>query len=147
MIFSFRKPKPKAPIMKLVVPGRRDLGGSGWEEVTIRPSDDGGKIETERNETEAPATGFAHVIPAMGNLSTEEVNFIMEGALKSSEYESRHPRRQPITEAEIQAKVQQMWMDYMEQKIYAYEGKSTFGSGGHTQRQSWGGPKEFNPRS
>lgn len=146
MNFTFRKPKPKAPILKMVVPGRRDLGGSGWEEVEIRPSDDGGHIETERRAAEVPATGFAHIIPAMGNLSTEEVDFILEGALKASEYESRQPKREPVTEQRIQEIVQQMWLDYMEQKVYAYEGRSTFGRGGHTQRQSWGGPKEFNPR-
>lgn len=144
MIFGFKRPRPKAPILKMVVPGRRDLGGSGWEEVTLRPSDDGATIETERNATEAPATGLPHIIPAMGNLSTEEVNFIMEGSLKASEYESRHPRRQPVTDKEIQKMVQQMWMDYMEQKLRAFKGTSTFGLGGHTQRQSWGGDKNFN---
>ncbi len=146
MIFGFKRPKPKDPIMKMVVPGRRDLGGTGWEEVTIRPSDDGSRIETVREETQAPATGLPHIIPSMGNLSTEEVNFIMEGSLKASEYESRKPRRRPVTDKEIHDMVQQMWMDYMEQKVRAFDGRSTFGLGGHTQRQSWGGPKEFNPR-
>lgn len=146
MIFRFAKPKPKAPILKVVVPGRRDLGGTGWEEVTIRPSDDGTKIDTERVEAMAPASGHAHIIPAMGNLSTEEVDFILEGSLKASEYQSRNPTRRPITDAEIQQMAQQMWLDYLEQKIRAFKGTSTFGLGGHTQRQSWGGPKEFNPR-
>jgi hypothetical protein len=146
MIFKILKSKPKAPIMKMVVPGPRALGIQ-WEEVTLRPSEDGGHIETERQATAAPATGLAHIIPAMGNLSSEEVDFILEGSLKASEYESRKPRRQPVTDAEIQQMVQQMWLDYMEQKIRAFDGRSTFGLGGHTQRQSWGGPKEFNPRA
>jgi hypothetical protein len=146
MIFKFLKPKPKPPIMKMVVPGPRALG-IDWEEVTYRPSDDGGRIETERKATTAPATGYAHIIPSMGNLSTEEVNFIMEGSLKASEYQSRKPTRRPVTDAEIQAMAQQMWLDYLEQKIRAFDGRSTFGLGGHTQRQSWGGPKEFNPRA
>ncbi len=145
MQFKILKGKPKAPVFDGIMPGPRALGRP-WERVTVRPSDDGGKLVTTYEKAEAPATGMPHMIPAMGNLSTEEVDFIMEGALKASEYESRHPKREPVTEKRIQEMVQQMWMDYLQQKIYAYEGRSTFGPGGHTQRQSFGGDKHFNHR-
>lgn len=145
MRFKFKAPKPKAPVFDAIVPGPRYYGRP-WERVTVRPSDDGGKLETTYEKAEAPATGLAHIIPSMGNLSTEEVNFIMEGALKASEYESRKPKREPVSEKRIQQMVQQMWMDYVEQKLRAFEGVSTFGPGGNTQRQSFGGDKHFNHR-
>lgn len=145
MNFKILPGKKKNPVLRMVVPGPRALGVQ-WEEVTFRPSEDGGHIEVEKQATQAPANGMPHIIPAMGNLSSDEVDFILEGALKASEYESHRPRRQPVTDAEVEAWANKLWHDYFEQKLRAFQGISTFGLGGHTQRQSWGGPKDFNPR-
>lgn len=144
MQFKILPGKKKAPIMKMVVPGPRALG-IPWQEVTLRPSEDGGKINIEKQATAAPATGMAHIIPSMGNLSSEEVDFIMEGALKASDYQSRNPQKR-MSEKEINDWANRLWNDYVEQKLRAFKGTSTFGLGGHTQRQSWEGPKDFNPR-
>lgn len=143
MLFKFKKAKPAPPILKMVVPGRRALGET-WSEVTLRPNPDGDfTLETKPAE-QAPAMGVPVIIPAMANLSSEEVDFILKGALKAQEYESRKPRRRPVTDREIHRMVNQMWRDYVEQKIHAFKGDSQFGPFGKTQRESFGGDHNFN---
>lgn len=142
MIFKFGKTKPLPPVMKMLVPGRRALGET-WQEVTIRPTAEGG-YTTEKQPSKAPATGQPVLIPAMANLSDEECNFILEGARKNAEYESRQKKK--VTEADISRMVNQMWRDYMEQKLAMFKGTSQFGPKGKTQRDHYDGPTEFNPR-
>lgn len=143
MLFKFRKPKPLPPVMKMIVPGRRALGEE-WSEVTVRPNVRGG-FDLENTPAVAPAMGQPVFIPAMANLSNEEVDFILEGALKAQDYESYKPKRRPVTDAEIQTMVQQLWMDYCEQKLKGFLGVSVFGLGGHTQRT--GAPAELKHRN
>lgn len=145
MLFRFAKSKPLPAVMKMVVPGIRSLGQE-WREVTVRPDPKGG-FTIDNEEAKRPAMGQPVFIPALANLSNDEVDFILEGALARQQDEARHPRRQPVTDAEIHGMVQQLWLDYMEQKIHAFKGDSQFGPSGKTQRVSWGGPHEFNQRS
>lgn len=144
MIFSFKKPKPLPPVVKMVVPGRRALGEE-WSEVTVRPNVDGG-FDLETQPHAAPANGQAVIIPAMANLSNEEVDFILEGSLKASEYESRKPRRRPVSDKEIEKMANQMWVEYLEKKILSFKGTSHFGPTGKTQREGFGGDRNFNVR-
>lgn len=133
MQFFFKR-KPRNPVVKMIVPGRRALGET-WSEVAVLPRDDGGFDLETRPAEHVPATGQPIVIPAMANLSTEEVNFIMEGALKAADYESRKPRRRPVTDKEVQEWAQKLWDDYFAQKLAYFQGVSQFGPAGKTQRE------------
>jgi hypothetical protein len=134
MDFKVKPGKKNNAIMKMVIPGRRALGET-WREVTIRPTDNGG-YTTENVAAEAPAQGRPVVIPAMANLSDDEVNFILEGALKAQDYYSRQKRKP--NSAEEKKIVQKMWDDYVEQKLKGFKGQTVLGPGGFFQRESPG---------
>lgn len=136
MIVHWKRPKPNNAVMTMVVPGRRALGEE-WRKVTIRPEADGG-YTTENEPAQAPPGGVPVVIPALANLSDAEINFILEGALKFQEYQSRRPRRRPVSDPEIQRMVQSMWNDYVENKLKGLKGQTTLGPGGYFQRESPG---------
>lgn len=130
------KEKEAPPIAKMVIPGRRALGEQ-WQEVTIAVKDD--KIQvTENVPTEAPPNGRAIFNLGMGQVSPDEVDFILEGARHAQEEEKRRPRRRPVTDAEIEAMVNRMWLDYVAQKLAWLKGQTTIGAGGFYQRQSPG---------
>ena len=131
------KPSPDPPpIVKMIVPGRRALGEQ-WREITVGIHGD--KIQvTENKEAPVPPGGRVVVVPGMSKLSTEAINFLLEGALKQQEYETRHPRRQPVTDAEIEAIATRMWNDYIAQKLAWFKGQTTLGAGGFYQRETPG---------
>lgn len=143
MLF-FLKKKLNPPVLKMVVPGRRALG-EAWSEVTVRPREDGGFDLENRPAEVAPADGAPVIVPAMANLSEDEVNFILEGALKRQEYTKNHPRQQPVSDDDFQKWAQEMWTEYLEAKIKFLRGVTVSGPGGWTQREK---PpvQEWNPR-
>lgn len=133
MLLKFLKGKPLPPIIKMIVPGRRALG-EDWSEVTLRPDPTGDFILETKPAEVKPVMNTPIIIPAMSNLSEDEVNFILEGALKAQEYESRHPRRRPVTDAEIHKMVQELWNNYFAEKVAVLKGVSQMGPSGNTQR-------------
>lgn len=122
------------PIAKMIVPGRRALGEQ-WQEVTIAVKDD--KIQvTENVPTAAPPDNTPIFTFGMGQLSPEEMNFILEGAQKAQEYTKQHPKRRPVTDAEIEQMVNKLWQDWMEAKQKLLAGKTFSGPGLFNQRES-----------
>lgn len=143
MRFYIKKPKPR-PIMKMVQRTPRSVDGGTWQEVTVAV--DEGKIKVvERRPTDAPPAGRPIYVPAMGAMSLEAVDFLVEGARKAQEYgKKRHPRQMPMREYQVW--LQQMWLDYVEQKLKFLQGKTQIGPGGLFQRekpgiQDWSGVK------
>jgi hypothetical protein len=135
MLFRFKNKKKQA-VMKMIIPGRRALGEQ-WREVTIRPKEGSrGGFTVENQETAAPPQGRPVVIPAMANLSDEEVNFILGGALKAQDYYKRQNRKP--SQAELIKEINQMWADYCEQKLKWFKGQTTLGPGGFYQREKPG---------
>ena len=124
-------PNPN-PVMSMIVPGRRALG-EDWSKVNIFPDNDTGGFRSEREDTAAPVDGVPIFVPGLGNLSIEMADFILEAQRKEAAYRLKHPNKpDPSSDPE---RVSQMFWDYLEQKIRAYKGQSTFGPGGHTQRE------------
>jgi hypothetical protein len=60
-------------------------------------------------------------------------DFILEQQRHMAVERLRHPNRpDPRSEAD---RINAMWHDFVEQKLRAFKGQSTFGPGGHTQRE------------
>ena len=133
MNFRIKKPKAK-PIVKMITPGRRAFGES-WQEVTIAVDDDQIAV-VENKPAGAPPGGRPIYVPAMGAMSMEAVDFLLEGARKSQEYGKKHPRQMSL--AEFNTWLNRQWLDFMEQKLKWFRGQSTSGPGGHVQRESPG---------
>lgn len=122
-------PKPN-PVMSMIIPGRRALG-EDWSKVNVYAGENG--YTSEREDTAAPADGQAIFVPGMGNISTEMADFILEQQRQMAVERLRHPNKpDPRSEAE---RINAMWHDWVEQKMRAFKGQSTFGPGGHTQRE------------
>jgi hypothetical protein len=126
-----REPSYKDPIMHMVVPGRRALG-EDWRKVTIGVKDD--KIGVTKNEpTPAPVDNNPIFIPALGNISMEMADYMLE--YRRRENEDRATRgltpRADLTDEDINA----MFQDWMEIKLRHFQGKSVSGPGGWTQRE------------
>lgn len=130
MIFHIKQPKPK-PIMKMVTQGRRAYG-EDWQEVTVGVQDDQIKV-IENRPTEAPPDGRPIYVPGMGNLSSEAVDFLLEGARKSQEYGGKHPSQMSMRE--YGQWIQETWLQFVEQKLKWFKGQSVYGPGGFTQRE------------
>ena len=118
------------PVMSMIIPGRRALG-EDWSKVNVFAGENG--YTSEREDTPAPADGKAIFVPGMGNVSTEMADFILEQQRHMAIERLRHPNRpDPRSEAD---RINAMWHDFVEQKLRAFKGQSTFGPGGHTQRE------------
>lgn len=112
----------------MIVPGRRALGES-WTKVTI--GDDGDNITVDAEATEAPADNKP-IVAMTGN------DAAIANAIITKQMELSHGRAiapQEMTHEERYRLVNAAWMDYVEQKIRALRGQSTFGPAGSTQRQ------------
>ncbi len=133
MIFHIKKPKPK-PIMKMVVHGRRSYG-EDWQEVTVGVEDDQIRV-IENRPTVAPPGGTPIMVPGMGNLSMEAVDFLVEGARKSQEYSGKHPTQMPLNE--YNKWINETWQNFCEAKLKWFKGQTTLGPGGFFQREKPG---------
>lgn len=112
----------------MVVPGRRALGES-WTRVTI--GNDGDNITVDAEPTEAPADNKP-IVAMTGN------DAVIAQAIITKQMEMAHGRAvapQEMTHAERYALVNAAWNDYVEQKIRALRGQSSFGPTGSFQRQ------------
>ena len=133
MNFKVKKPKSK-PVMKMITPGRRSLG-EGWREVTVAVDDD--QIKVTENRAAAPPPGGRPIyVPAMGNLEMDAVDFLIEGARKSQEYNQKHPRQMSL--AEYDKWLNEQWQAFVEQKLKWFKGQTTLGPGGFYQRETPG---------
>lgn len=119
------------PVMHMVTPGRRALG-EGWSKVTVSANPDTGQYETVREDTEAPADNTAIVVPAMGNISIELADYILEYKKKDQEY--RKTNKMPIKRGYTQKEITQMFYEYLEAKRKKFKNQTQSGPGGWTQR-------------
>lgn len=125
----------KNPIMTMIVPGRRSLGES-WSKVTVTPNPDTGKYDVEREDTTAPANNTAIFVPALGNLSVEAADYILEYKRKDQEY--RKARKLPARERWTHEDINKMFHEWIDFKSRHLQGKTVSGPGGWTQRERIG---------
>lgn len=124
------KEKPGNPIMSMIVPGRRALG-EDWSKVTV--VHDGKGYKVEREDTPAPADNKPIFVPALGNLSMEMADYVLEYQRKEAEYRARNPNR-PKPEDSF-AEINRMWLDFVEWKLKAFKGQTVSGPAGTVQRE------------
>lgn len=122
---------PKNPVMTMITPGRRAFGES-WSKVVVTP-DENGKYVVEREDTPAPAGNRPIFVPALGNISLEMADFILERQRKEQEYQVVEGRFDHSFDAE--AKIKQLWLDYVEWKAKELAGRTVSGPGGTNQRE------------
>lgn len=133
MIFHFKRPKAK-PVMKMITPGRRSYGEQ-WQEVTIGVHNDEVQV-LENRPAAAPPDNKPIYVPAMGNMEMEMVDFLMEGAAKRQEYGLKHPKQMSL--AQFEAWLNTQWLDFCEQKLLWFKGRTNIGPGGIFQRETPG---------
>ena len=132
MLFRFKKRKAK-PIMKMVTQGQRAYG-EDWREVTIGVNEDTDRIEVLENKaTEAPASGRGIYVPAMGEMDDDRVQWLLDGARQYQAYSGKAVSMMPMHE--FYEWLNQQWLDYAEQKLRWFQGKTTLGPGGFFQRE------------
>lgn len=124
--------KKQNPLMTMIVPGQRAKGES-WLKVTVTPNPDTGKYDVKREETSAPACNTAIFVPALGNLSWEAVDYILEYKRKDQEYRKAH--KLPLRQNWSYEDINKMFHDWIEFKKRHLEGKTVSGPGGWTQRE------------
>ena len=117
--------------MHMLVPGRRALG-EDWSKVTIY-ADDNGEYRTVREDTTAPAENCAIFVPAMGNMSYEAVDYLLEYKRKDQEYRKTH--NLPIKKGWTKAEIEQLFYDWCEFKAKALAGKTVSGPHLWAQRE------------
>lgn len=112
----------------MIVPGRRALGES-WMRITLGHDADNMTIDSE--PCEAPADGKP--IMAITGKDAEIADYILTAQMEKAKERAVAP--QELTHEERYELVNAAWHDYVEQKLRALRGQSTFGPGGATQRQ------------
>ena len=122
------------PIVTMITPGRRSLG-EDWSKVSIYVTPEG-HYEVEREDTAAPADNCAIIVPAMGNLSIEAADYILERKRKDQEYRKSH--KQPIRKGWSKQEVNQLWQDWMELKQKRFKGQTQSGPKQTFQRERFG---------
>ncbi len=132
MRFWLKQPEAK-PIVKMVVHGQRSEG-EDFIEVTVGVDQDDRIRILGKQPVEAPPNRRPIIVPAMGNLAMEQVDFLLEGARKSQEYSNVNPHDMPLPE--YNRWLGKMWLDYVEQKLKWLKGQTTIGPGGFNQREA-----------
>lgn len=123
------------PIMSMIAPGRRS-DGEDWIRYDVYPTAEGG-FETRRQEAEAPADGKMIAVPALGNLSWDMVDHILqyEQNVKAPERAKAHAHKShAIEEKERHDRINAMWHDFCEEKLRLFRSQTTIGPGGMNQR-------------
>lgn len=127
-----KKAKAK-PVMHMIERGQRSRG-EGWRKITISADDD--HVFVESNEaTEAPADNNPIFVPAMGEISMDMADYILEEQRKLSE---ERAKRGQLVEMPTTEQINRMWMDYVEQRLRYFKGQTVSGPGGWTQREAPG---------
>lgn len=119
------------PLITMITPGRRAYGES-WSKVVVTPNEDGG-YDVDREETPAPAGLRPIFVPSLGNISLEMADFILESQRKEQEYQVAEGRFDHSFDAE--AKIKQLWFEYVEWKKRMLSGQTVSGPGGTNQRE------------
>lgn len=112
----------------MIVPGRRALG-EDWSEVHIIPDSDTGEYRVERKDAPAPEDRTAIFVPGLGNMSMEVVDYALGWQREKAKARAKQPKRNIANE------VNNMWQDYMQEKLQWFRGRSVSGPGGWTQRE------------
>ena len=120
--------KPLDPVVTMIVPGRRALGET-WSKVTVGIDHDKDDWGVEREDTTAPADNSPIFVPAMGNLSVEMADYILEHSRAKAPERAKQGKGGYTT-----AELSELFHDYMEEKLVRLQRKSTYGAGGHFQR-------------
>ena len=123
------------PIMSMIMPGRRALGEK-WRKISIHPDPDTGEYIIDNEPTEAPATNQPIFVPGLGNVSIEMTDYILEKKRDDAIARAKLPKR---SQAEIDKEVNELWHDYIEQRLRAFKGQTTIGPAGMTQREKFNG--------
>ncbi len=118
--------------MSMIVPGRRSLG-EDWSKVSIFANPDTGGYDVEREDTPAPAEKCAIFVPAMGNLSWEAVDYLLEFKRKDQEYRKTH--NLPIKRGWTYDEINNLFHDWVEMKLRNFKGQTVSGPGGTNQRE------------
>lgn len=122
----------KNPVISLITPGRRAIGEK-WSKVNIFADDSTGGYKVKREDTPAPAGNRPIVVPGLGNISIEMADFILE--------KQRHDQEEQVKEGrfdhsvDMENRIKQLWMEYMEWKVKMLEGKTVSGPYSWSQRE------------
>ncbi len=128
---------PSNPIAAMIQPGRRALG-EDWNRTTVHWDPDIGDYVTRTEPSPRPADGKAIILPTLGNVSWDMVNFILDYQMKEAEYRAA-AGNQDIPDEELSVKVNRMWQDYMQEKLKWFQGQTQVGPGGMHQREKVNG--------
>jgi hypothetical protein len=129
-----RPANKRPPVMTMITHGRR-AHGEDWRKIVIYPDPESGAYLIDNKPTEAPADNKPIFVPGMGNLSVEMADFMLERSRDAARDRAKQPRR---SQAEIEAELNAAWQDYMEQKLRAFKGQSSFGPAARVERNSHG---------
>lgn len=132
MNFKVKKAAPK-PVMHMIVRGRRAYGEE-WRKVTIS-HDDNDVFVAENEATEKPADENPIFVPAMGELSMDMADYLLEEQRKRSEDRAKRGLAEGLPTDE---EINRMWQDYAEQRLRLFKGQTTLGPGGMSQREKPG---------
>lgn len=122
----------KNPVVSLITPGRRAIG-EDWSKVNVFADDNTGGYRVEREDTPAPAGLRPIVVPGLGNISIEMADFILEKQRQTQEEQVKEGRFDHSVDMET--KIKQLWMEYMEWKVKMLEGKTVSGPYSWSQRE------------
>lgn len=124
-------PSKLNPVVSMILPGRRSLG-EDWSKVHIFANPDTGGYDVEREDTTAPADNCMIFVPALGNLSYEAVDYILEYKRKDQEYRKAH--NLPIRRGVSQAEISKLFHDWIELKLKRFRRQTFSGPSGWAQR-------------
>ena len=126
-----RSAPKQAPVMTMITRGRRALGEK-WRKINIYPDPDSGAYLIDNEPAEAPANNTPILVPGLVNISVEMAEFIVGEQLEKAKERAKKPRQ---NEAEARAELNNLWHDYMEQKLAWFKGRTTVGPAGLFQRE------------
>jgi hypothetical protein len=115
--------------MHAIMPGRRALGEE-WSKVTIYATPEGGYV-SEREDTAAPAMNQPIFVPALGSMSYEAVDYLLEHKRKDQEYRKAHGLSTPKY---TQKDFEKLFYDWMELKMKRFKGQTQSGPDSWVQR-------------
>lgn len=124
--------KKQNPVMTMIVQGRRALG-EDWNKVTVTPNVETGQYDIEREPTAAPPDNTAIFVPALGNLSIEAADYILEYKRKDQEY--RRSNNLPVKRGWSEAEITRMFHEWLEFKKKMFKGQTQSGPKQTFQRE------------
>ena len=136
MNFVVKEGQEANPLVTMITPGRRALGET-WSKVSVTWSPDERAYVLQREDSPAPADNKPIFVPALGNMSMEAVDFIIQSQMKEAEYRERsQSSTREQRQKENYERVNRMWQDYAAQKLAWLRGQTTLGAGGFFQKET-----------